>query len=247
MQVSGQQEDKTTGAMRQQILVAGADTEALQRVLPVLEKHSVDIHRKQAGEAALNAVQNLSVVDLVFVSYPLPDMGFGDFVMAVTGIVSPSRPPQIVVLVSKADVAGVAGHVGHGVQVLPADLPDKLLERVAAKFLRKAPRPATRIMVKMVVKLGVGKVLRMAQSVNISASGMLIRTHEHYPLGSEVALEFALPGARDPVHAEAQVVRHAIPDREGVKGMGLKFTGLAPEHKTRLERYLRGQVVDEDS
>jgi uncharacterized protein (TIGR02266 family) len=248
MQVSGQKEDKTTGAMRQQILVVGAETEPLQRVLPVLEKHSVDIHRKQAGEAALNAIQNLSVVDLVFVSYPLPDMEFGDFVMSVTGIVSPRRPPQIVVLVTKADVAGVAGHVGHGVQVLPADLPDNVLERATAKFLRKAPRPATRIMVKMVVKLGgVGKVLRMAQSVDISASGMLIRTNEHYPLGSEVALEFALPGAREPVHAEAQVVRHAIPDREGVTGMGLKFTGLAPEHKTRLERYLRGQVVDEDS
>jgi len=247
MQVSGQKEDKATGAIRQQVLVVGADTEVLQRVLPVLEKHSVDIHRKQAGEAALNAIQNLSVVDLVFVSYPLPDMKFGDFVISVTGIVSPSRPPQIVVLVSKADVAGVVDHVGHGVQVLPADLPGNVLERATAKFLRKAPRPATRIMVKMVVKLGVGKVLRMAQSVNISASGMLIRTNEHYPLGSEVALEFALPGAREPVQAEAQVVRHAIPDREGVTGMGLKFTGLAPEHKTRLEQYLRGQVVDEDS
>lgn len=248
MQVSGQKEDKATGAIRQQILVVGADSEALQRVLPVLAKHSVDTHRQQSGEAALNAIQNLSVVDLVFVSYPLPDMGFGDFVISVTGIVAPSRPPQIVVLVSKADVAGVAGHVGHGVQVLPADLPDNVLERATAKFLRKAPRPATRIMVKMTVKLGeVGHVLRMAQSVNISASGMLIRTTEHYPLGSEVALEFALPGSLEPVQVEAQVVRHAIPDREGITGMGLKFTGLAPEHKTRLEKYLRGQVVDEDS
>ena len=247
MQVSGQKEEKTTGAIRQQILVVGADTEALQRVLPVLEKHSVDIHRQQEGEAALNAIQNLSVVDLVFVSYPLPDMEFGNFVIAVTGIVSPTRPPQIVVLVSKADVKGVAGHVGHGVQVLPADLPDNVLERATAKFLRKAPRPATRIMVKMVVTLGVGKVMRMAQSVNIPASGMLIRTNEHYPLGSEVGLEFALPGSPEPVQAEAQVVRHAIPDREGVTGMGLKFTGLTPEHKTRLGRYLGGQVGDESS
>ena len=63
----------------------------------------------------------------------------------------------------------------------------------------------------------------------------------------EVALEFALPGAREPVHAEAQVVRHSVPDREGVTGMGLKFTGLPPEHKTRLEQYLRGQAVDESS
>jgi uncharacterized protein (TIGR02266 family) len=247
MQVSGQKEDKTTGAIKQQVLVVGSDTEALQRILPVLQKHSVDLHRQQAGEAALNAIQNLSVVDLVFVSYPLPDMKFGDFVIAVTGIVSPTRPPQIIVLVSKADVAGVAGHVGHGVQVLPADLPANVLERATAKFLRKAPRNATRIMVKMVVTLGVGKVMRMAQSVNLSASGMLIRTNEHYPLGSEVALEFALPGTPEPVQAEAQVVRHAVPDREGVTGMGLKFTGLTPEHKTRLERYLSGQVVDESS
>jgi uncharacterized protein (TIGR02266 family) len=244
MQVSGKEEGKTTTATKQQVLVVGSDTEALQKVWPVLQKHSVDAHRQQAGEAALNAIQNLPIVDLIFVSYPLPDMEFGAFVIAVTGLLSPSRPPQIVVLVSKADVAGVAGHVGHGVQVLPADLPDNVLERAAAKFLRKAPRPVTRIMVKMVVKLGVGHVMRMAQSVNISDSGMLIRTTEHYPLGSEVSLEFAVPGVPEPVQADAQVVRHAIPDREGITGMGLKFTGLSPEHKTRLQKYLRGQVVE---
>lgn len=247
MQVSGQKKGKTASALKQQILVVGADTEALRRVLPVLTQHSVDIHRKPEGEAALNAIQNLSIVDLVFVSYPLPDMEFGDFVVAVTGIVSPSRPPQIVVLLTKADVAGVAGHVGKGVQVLPADLPDNVLAKATGKFLRKAPRPATRIMVKMVVKLGVGHVMRMAQSVNISNSGMLIRTTEHYPLGSEVELEFALPGIQEPVQVEAQVVRHAIPDREHVTGMGLKFTRVAPEHKMRLEQYLRGQLPDEGS
>jgi uncharacterized protein (TIGR02266 family) len=245
MQVSGKKEEKTVGLVKQQVLVVGSDTEALQKALPVLEKHSVDIHRQQAGEAALKAIQELSVLDLVFVSYPLPDMEFGAFVMSVTGIVSPSRPPQIVVLVSKADVAGVAGHVGKGVQVLPADLPDNVLAKAAAKFLRKAPRPATRIMVKMVVKLGVGQVMRMAQSVNISNSGMLIRTTEHFPLGSEVSLIFPLPGITEPVKADAQVVRHAIPDREGITGMGLKFVNLAPEHKARLDQYLRGQVGDE--
>jgi uncharacterized protein (TIGR02266 family) len=100
-------------------------------------------------------------------------------------------------------------------------------------------------MVKMVVKLGVGQVMRMAQSVNISNSGMLIRTTEHFPLGSEVKLIFPLPGITEPLQADAQVVRHAIPDREGITGMGLKFVNLAPEHKARLDQYLRGQVGDE--
>jgi c-di-GMP-binding flagellar brake protein YcgR len=47
------------------------------------------------------------------------------------------------------------------------------------------------------------------------------------------------------LQADAQVVRHAIPDREGITGMGLKFVNLAPEHKARLDQYLRGQVGDE--
>lgn len=246
MQAPGQEKSTPATMIKQQVLVVGADTPALQRILPLLQRHSVDSHRQPTGEAALDAIGKRSDIDLVFISYPLPDMAFGDFVMTLTETVVPARAPQIVVLVSKSDVAGVAGYLQKGVQVLPADLPGNVLEKAAAKFLRKAPRPATRIMVKMVVKLGVGHVLRMAQSVNISASGMLIRTNEHYPLGSEVSLEFSLPGVNEPIIAEAQVVRHAIPDREQITGMGLKFTDIGPEHKMRLEQYLSKQLVEED-
>jgi len=232
----------------QQVVVAGRAGEALDMLLSVLEKHSVRFHRLPEGEAVVKTIREMPLVDLVLITYPLPDMKFGDFMAAIKEAVPPVRPPQVVVIVTKEDAKDVAGFVNRGVQVLPAHLQPSHLERLVAKYLRKAPRPALRIMVGMGVSLGgVGKVLRMAQAANVSTSGMLIRTNEEFPLGSAISLEFTLPGAHEPIRAEATVVRHTDPDREQIRGLGLKFVDIAPSHKNRLEEYLQQKLVrDED-
>jgi CheY-like chemotaxis protein len=231
----------------QQVVVAGKAGEALDTLLSILEKHSVRFHRLPKGEAVVQSIREMPLVDLVLITYPLPDMKFRDFMAAIKEAVPPVRPPQVVVIVTKEDAKDVAGFVNRGVQVLPAHLQPMHLERLVSKYLRKAPRPALRIMVGMGVNLGgAGKVLRMAQAANVSTSGMLIRTNEEFPLGSAISLEFTLPGDHEPIRAEASVVRHTDPDREQIRGLGLKFVDIAPGHKNRLEEYLQRKLVRDD-
>jgi uncharacterized protein (TIGR02266 family) len=230
------------GHPKQQVVVAGGAGESLEKLLPILSKHSVLIHRVPEGAKVVQTVAKLPLVDMVLIAYPLPDMKFSDFMAAITQAVAPARPPQVLVIISKEQAQDVAGYVKQGVQVLPAHLPPEQLEKVTSRFLRKAPRPATRIMVRMEVSLGVGMVLRMAQGVNVSTSGILIRTNEDFPLGSAISLEFTLPGEQGAIQAEATVVRHSDPDREGIKGMGLKFVEIAPEHRARLADYVQKRM-----
>lgn len=231
----------------QQVVVAGKAGETVDMLLPILRKHSVQFHRIPVGAAVIEAILEMLLVDLVLVAYPLADMTFTQFMEAIRTRVPPVRPPQLVVIISKEDVKDVAPFVNQGVQVLPAHLQPAHLERLVSKYLRKAPRPAIRIMVSMGVNLGVGKVLRIAQAANVSSSGMLIRTNEEFPLGSDISLEFTLPGDHDPIKVEATVVRHTDPDREQVKGLGLKFVDMSPGHKKKLEDFLQRQMLREDS
>ncbi|MGB3562583.1 MAG: PilZ domain-containing protein [Thermoanaerobaculia bacterium] len=230
----------------QQVVVAGRAGEAVDMLLPMLRKHSVQYHRIPGGEAVIEAIVEMPLVDLVLIAYPLPDMTFREFMESVNTKVPPVRPPQVVVIITKEDAKDVAGFVNQGVQVLPAHLQPAHLERLVSKYLRKAPRPAIRIMVGMGVNLGVGKILRMAQAANVSTSGMLIRTNEDFPLGSSISLEFTLPGEQEPIKVEATVVRHTDPDREQIKGLGLKFVDIAPGPKKRLEDYLQRKVLRVD-
>ena len=98
----------------QQVVVAGRAGEALDMLLSVLEKHSVRFHRLPEGEAVVKTIREMPLVDLVLITYPLPDMKFGDFMAAIKEAVPPVRPPQVVVIVTKEDAKDVAGFVNRG-------------------------------------------------------------------------------------------------------------------------------------
>ena len=93
-------------------------------------------------------------------------------------------------------------------------------------------------MLRLEVQLGAGKMLRMCQTANISASGMLVKLHDPVPVGSEVWLAINLPSVADPIHAKAEVARQTDPDRESVRGSGLRFVEFEGEGRTTLTEHL---------
>ncbi len=107
----------------QQVVVAGRAGDALDMLLPILRKHSVRFHRITEGAAVIQAIVEMPLVDLVLITYPLPDMKFRDFMAAIKEAVPPVWPPQVVVIVTKEDAKDVAGFVNRGVQVLPNAAP----------------------------------------------------------------------------------------------------------------------------
>jgi Tfp pilus assembly protein PilZ len=90
----------------------------------------------------------------------------------------------------------------------------------------------------MAVRVGDGAVLRACQSENISVSGMLIRTSEEFPIGSQVRLEFALTDDDEPLVCLAEVVRYTEPVKEKIRGMGVNFLSFEDDGWSRLEGFL---------
>ena len=97
-------------------------------------------------------------------------------------------------------------------------------------------------MVRIVVNIGEGAALEMAQSENLSETGMLVRTGEVYPIGSRMSFEFHLGGQSLPIRGEGEVVRQTTAGRESVRGIGIRFISLERDGMLRLQRYLREQA-----
>jgi c-di-GMP-binding flagellar brake protein YcgR len=99
-----------------------------------------------------------------------------------------------------------------------------------------------------------GQMARMYQTQNLSQTGMLLRTRQPLPVGTDVAVQFlfpgdpmlsraSLPGGYGFIEGEAQVVRHTHPAKERVKGMALEFKALDPSGKKQLSDFLLTQQL----
>ena len=112
-------------------------------------------------------------------------------------------------------------------------------QAAVSRLLAVAPRSGLRLMVRIVVNIGEGAALEMAQTENLSETGMLVRTGEVYPLGSRMSFEFHLGGDRLPIRGEGEVVRQTTGGREAVRGIGIRFVSLERDGLQRLQRFLR--------
>jgi hypothetical protein len=119
------------------------------------------------------------------------------------------------------------------------------------------PRSAVRVMVQLDATVDDGQVARMYQTQNLSQTGMLLRTRQPLPVGTDVAVQFLFPG--DPmlsratlpggyvfVEGQAKVVRHTHPAKERVNGMALQFNALASSGSRRLGDFLLTQQLRGD-
>jgi hypothetical protein len=119
------------------------------------------------------------------------------------------------------------------------------------------PRSAVRVMVQLDATIDDGQMARMYQTENLSQTGMLLRTRQPLPVGTDVAVQFlfpgdpmlsraSLPGGYEFVEGEARVVRHTHPAKERVEGMALQFKALESSGTKRLGDFLLTQQLSGD-
>jgi len=76
-------------------------------------------------------------------------------------------------------------------------------------------------------------------TTNVNEGGMFIATETPSPLGSEVALEFRLPGLDRPVNVSGRVAWISDGKGESPVGMGIEFRELIPEVRTTINDLVR--------
>jgi len=95
--------------------------------------------------------------------------------------------------------------------------------------------------------VSVGKVqeslVGVARTLVMSEGGALLEMAEPYPVHTIFRLDLALEGELMTVDAE---VRDVSAGDDGMYEVGVRFVGLAPEDRERLERFIAERRSDDD-
>ncbi len=228
--------------IRRSLLVVNADQELFDKIAPLLNREELEVDRFPRARSALELVSRVPV-DVLVVGYPLPDVPTQEFLDAVRGEASPCRQSPLLLLARRDDLEDARRFIGRGVnEVVAVEESAERLQAAISRLLAVAPRSSLRTMVRIVVNIGEGAALEMAQSENLSETGMLVRTGEVYPIGSRMSFEFHLGGQSQPIRGEGEVVRQTTAGRESVRGIGIRFISLERDGMVRLQRFLREQA-----
>ena len=220
---------------RQKIVAIGADGGLLEHLEELFSQSPVEVQRFENPRHALALLEAFDI-DLVLVEYPLKEHIISEFLVEVVEKSSSERL-KILVLATEETRDELIEAVGAHYPVVGSADPSVLRTQVASHLLEWPARPK-RLMVKMQVRMGGTGLLRMAQTENLSESGVLIRTREKVPVGSEIDLELSLPGSAGPIKAVGEVMRYQQGEGGETQGLGVAFTRLTGEAAERLNDYL---------
>lgn len=207
-----------------------------------LSRASLEVRRADSRHQA-RSILNGTTADAVILCWPLAGC-------RIVGLVSELRTagvglaePAIVVLAEPDTVADLREIGLSGAIVLSTDERALELERTVAALLAEGARRAVRVLVKLDVDLDDGKLHRACQTVNLSRSGMALRTRERFDPGCVSSFSFFLPDGERPIEGEAEVVRRVDPEAEGFEGLGLRFRNLLHDGAERLDEFLAARAM----
>lgn len=223
-------------ATERQGLLVGLEAPARSRVraalsalaIPVVDAIDVGAARELVGRYRF---------DSVVVGYPLPDESLAPLLEAVRRPTSSSRASALVLVAGADRRVEAETFVGLGAnRVVRLDDIEPELPLVLDRLSRVAQR--CRLIAPSRIEVRVGNLAKrhFGQTVNVSASGMLVRLPHRLAVGIEVGFELFLGGEARPVHGRARVVRQTLQQRESFPGVGVAFTLFADGDAERLGR-----------
>ena len=98
-------------------------------------------------------------------------------------------------------------------------------------------RRFARVPLRTAVNCKVGKAQYTTRTVNISEGGTLLENANELLAGQELEIEFRLHGESATLKTTAKIVRRELPDR-----IGMKFLGLPPGVRKAIQRFVAKQV-----
>jgi CheY-like chemotaxis protein len=94
-------------------------------------------------------------------------------------------------------------------------------------------RDSPRVVLGMAVSYRIGAKITAALSLNLSRSGIAIRTAAPPPRDTVLKMRFALPGSKKEMQVEGNVCR-SVPK----SGMGIRFTAVKPADQAMIDEFV---------
>jgi len=192
------------------------------------------------GGAGALACTSMLRYDGLVVAYPLADVSIATFLGAVRKPESPCRTCGIVLVAPQHCRADAESFVSRGAnRVVALEELEQGLRQAVEQVVGVPQRFPAKVPVRLEI-LAAGFARRVfCQSINVSSSGMLLRLHHSYPLGTELSFEILVPAEAAPLRGHALVARASVQGREPYPGIGVSFVSFELNGAQRLASFLR--------
>ncbi len=218
------------------VLIVGAETPALQRVVPLLLRADFVVRRVARADEGLSVLED-QAFDLVIVRHPPSGVAVAELVAKLRAPGSKNRAAGLLLLADPESVHEVRHLLGHGVnRVLSLEGSSDRLLLAVADMIAVPPRRSLRAVVQLELWVHHGPVRSLALTRNVSATGMLVDGAVEFPVGARVHFELIVPGEESPIRGEAEVVRHAT--ELAPPGLGVRFCAFEDDGMERLNHFL---------
>jgi uncharacterized protein (TIGR02266 family) len=220
------------------VLVVGVGAEKFANLAPILKRAKMFAELVETGARALELAAVLPY-DAVAVTVPLDDTPLEEWLARLRDDAIASRKAAVLLLVTAGHEEDARALLERGAnRIAGVDDPPEQVQGLVSALLGVAPRVSLRATSRLHVQLERGTAQVLCQTENISATGMLIRTDQQYPVGTLLSFELSLPGEPKPIRGRATVVRHTTMRRERVHGVGVAFSGFDSDDGSRFTTHI---------
>lgn len=227
--------------MRQHVLVVGAREDGLDRVAPMLRRAEFHVHTVEPSPFLLDLVLS-TAFELVVVPYPLDQISVDDLLTTIRNQGSACHGAGLLLLSEPTQLDEAQRLVDSGAnRAICTDWNEARLWRAIGDLLEIAPRVFMRVLLHAAVEVQNPDNSAVFQTVNVSVSGALLQGARPMDPGRTFDFLFRLPGG-GLIEGSADVVRQTNPMREGLEGIGARFTAFHGDSEQRLVRHIERQL-----
>jgi len=220
------------------VLLAGIGRGPFEAIAPVLDRHHLKIERVVVPEEAV-ALAAAKPFDLVVFDSEPEQLSLSELVERLRTSDSASRDGSLLVVSTSETAEDARALIGRGVnRVVTLDMTEEIIDQHVADLLDIAPRAAIRVAARLTTVIDDGTVEIVGRTANISATGLLLQISARFEIGQSVSFEFLTHDGGDMVAGEGTVVRHAVAERGGVDGIGVRFVRLHGDGRQKIEAML---------
>jgi CheY-like chemotaxis protein len=223
------------------VLAAGIERVVFERLAPVLRRDAVEVDWVATPEAGVGLAAN-EEYDVIILDAEPSDWDLEKVVRNLRIGTSPSRNAAVMVLAEPDQVDAARALKSSGVNrvMLISDPPQMICQQMAG-LLDVAPRVSLRCPMNLKTALGNSGREIFCQTVNLSSTGMLVRTQTKPQLGAPVVFRLHLSDPIGEIVGRGEMVRHASRFQGGADGVGVRFLNFTGDGAQRLQEYLEAR------
>jgi len=217
--------------MGKRILVVESGMPVVPFEQSLLLRKDHELFRAASGAEAMEKVEQV-MPHLIVLDDQIQDMKVSSLIRQIRAMPA-GRNASVLLL------AGSGGEASEGVnQVLPKPVVGTEFNDACRRLLSVEARKEARLLVYVNVQGFSQNNMFLCNSLNLSASGILILTARKMKMGETVQLQITLPREREKIRVSGLVMREAQEVESRLNAYGLAFQDLTTEEGDRLRVYV---------